>query len=612
MYWVIQRSKGHPPQKIEAFCPASGVQSFNRFGFGGRPGILKLFALLRVHDPSLIATLFAASAMSIFGITSASATPPSQQSANRIQRIAENQAKAAHASMKSVERLQDKIVRSTFREKFKALADGFDTAADNADLTEGQLEALILKYRQLVAQWEALELKGEQLVQNTHRYLLVTVHRKPKKKRSLGRVGSAPASISHKVHSVRASLRLPVAIIAAVAVAELGVFLLRPRVVGPTPVAVNSQSYFTSQQLERAQDFRSGQLVLLGLATLVEVGLLVLIVRRPPKLLRGSFRRPVLVGAAVGGGLSLLLGLAPLPIKAISRERSKDVGLVSQSFAGWIGDVAKSEGIGVVLGAAGGALLVFGVRRFGRRWWIPGTGVVILFAGAITFASPVILDPLFNRFRPLPEGKMRSEVLDLARKAKVDVGQVYEVDASRRTTAANAYVTGFGKTKRVVLFDTLLKDFPAKEVQLVVAHELSHARNRDVLHGLMYFAIVVPFGMFAVALLGRRFASRVGEVGPGVIPAVALAFALLAPVIGAISNQFSRALEQRADYFALSLTDDPQAMIDFEKRITLKNVIDPDPPGWVTFLLATHPTTVQRIGQAEAFAQTDPAAGVEK
>ena len=207
-----------------------------------------------------------------------------------------------------------------------------------------------------------------------------------------------------------------------------------------------------------------------------------------------------------------------------------------------------------------------------------------------------MLDPVFNKFTPLPAGDTRSDVLDLAERAGVDVGEVYSVDASRRTTAANAYVTGIGRTKRVVLYDTLLNDFTPAETRLVVAHELGHVRYRDVPHGLLWVALVAPFGTLAVARAGERLTRD----GATAVPAVALALALLTPAITAISNQLSRAIERRADAFALDMTGEPDAMVGFEQRITLKNVGDPDPPRWQMLLLGTHPSTMERIGQALA------------
>ena len=179
------------------------------------------------------------------------------------------------------------------------------------------------------------------------------------------------------------------------------------------------------------------------------------------------------------------------------------------------------------------------------------------------------------------------------------VGEVFEVDASRRTTAVNAYVTGLGPTKRVVLFDTLLRDFPAEEVNLVVAHELGHVRFRDVARGMGLLAVVAPSALLAMARLGERIAPAGHAHGPAALPGLALAGALLGPVVSAIGSQLSRAIEVRADAFALQLTGDPATLIAFERRVTLKNVMDPHPPAWER-MLASHPSTMQRIGLALA------------
>jgi STE24 endopeptidase len=185
------------------------------------------------------------------------------------------------------------------------------------------------------------------------------------------------------------------------------------------------------------------------------------------------------------------------------------------------------------------------------------------------------------------------------------VGEVYEVDASRRTTAANAYVTGLGATKRVVLFDTLLRDFTPAETRLVVAHELGHVRHRDVPRGLLFLALVAPCGAYVVARAAEPLTAR----GATPVPAVGLALTLVAPALTTVANQLSRAIERRADEFALRLTREPGAMIAFEQRITVQNVSDPAPPRWQRVLLGSHPATVERIGQALAFSgRRSPAA----
>jgi STE24 endopeptidase len=307
------------------------------------------------------------------------------------------------------------------------------------------------------------------------------------------------------------------------------------------------------------------------------------------------------VSAAITAGTTVVT----LPLRAVARQRAVGVGLVTQSWGGWAVDVAKGTAISAALSAGGGAALAEGMRRFGRAWWAPGAAFATAVSGAFMFLGPVMLDPVFNRFTPLPEGDTRADVLDLARRAGVDVGEVYEVDASRRTTAANAYVTGLGATKRVVLFDTLLRDFTPAQTRLVVAHELAHVRHRDVPAALLFVALVAPVAMLALA----RIAEPLIPPGATPVPGAGVAFALVGPPLMVAANQLSRAVERRADEFALRLTGEPDAAIAMEQRLTLQNVGDPDPPRWQVALLSTHPPTVERIGQALAFSsRRSPAA----
>jgi len=382
-------------------------------------------------------------------------------------------------------------------------------------------------------------------------------------------------------------------VVAAIVVAEAAVLLLRPKERYPV-VEAEARAYFSAAELERATDFRSGQLWLFGARTVAELGILVLAVRYAPR----AGKRPVLTGAAAAVAITLATTTAALPLRAAARQRATDVGLITQSWGGWAVDVAKSTAIGGVFAAGGGALLVFGIRRFGRDWWAPGAAAVAGFAVVVSYLAPVVFDPMFNQFKALPAGATRDDVLELASRAGVEVGEVYEVDASRRTTAANAYVTGLGHTKRVVLYDTLLKEFTPAETRLVVAHELGHVRHKDVPGGLLWVALVAPFGTLVVA----RATEKLTRDGRSPVPAAVLSLALVAPALTMIANQLSRAVERRADAFALELTGEPEAMIGFERKITLQNVGDPDPPRWQQLFMATHPTTMERIGAALAVA----------
>jgi STE24 endopeptidase len=406
--------------------------------------------------------------------------------------------------------------------------------------------------------------------------------------------------------------RLPLAILATVAAAGVATFLLRPRSGIIDPAAVDVEAYFSAAQLERAEDFRDTQR-LLGLAGIAVSGAaLAVLAWRPPRRLplAGQLaRRPVLGGAAAGAGISLLLVIVGLPLAAWRHDRAYDVGLSTQTWGPWLGDVAKSAGIEAALAAGGGAAALALVRRFPRRWWIPGSGIVVAFGVITIWLWPVVIDPVFNDFDPLPEGRLRSEVLELARRADVRVGEVYRVDASRRTTAVNAYVGGIGPTKRVVLYDNLVEDLPPDQVRQVVAHELGHQKHRDLYRGLLWLAIVAPAGVYLVQRLAETFGRREGlgdpggKPGPAALPAIALAVSLVSLALGCASNVLSRQVEARADAFSLELTRDPAAHIALERELAERNISDPDPPAVLHALFGTHPTTIDRIGIGEAWAR---------
>jgi STE24 endopeptidase len=383
----------------------------------------------------------------------------------------------------------------------------------------------------------------------------------------------------------------------ALAAAEVAVLLLRPRGV-PTPSSVDVKDFFSPDQVAKAEAYRRPQIALFGAQLVVQAGVLVWLVARPPARLTRDRRHPLLAGAAAGAGISLVLAAATLPLSAVAEARARDVGLSTQDWGGWALDAVRAAGIGAVLAGAGGLLAVALLRRFPRRWWIPGAGIAAALAVAFLWLAPVVLDPVFNRFTRLPHRALRAEVLALARKAGVDVGEVYEVDASRRTTALNAYVTGLGRTKRVVLYDTLVHRAGPAETRLVVAHELGHVHYHDVPRGVLYVLLIAPFATYAVFLLTEGMTGRSGTAAG--LPALVLALGLVSTPVGWISNGLSRGVEARADQFALELTHDPRAAIALEKQLALSNVSDPDPPGWTRFL-ATHPTTRERIGQAIAF-----------
>jgi STE24 endopeptidase len=376
----------------------------------------------------------------------------------------------------------------------------------------------------------------------------------------------------------------------AAASAEAAVRALVPREAVLAPVAVDLRQHFSAHEIARGRRYARPQMAIGLTRATVDAIALAAIVRRSPR--KGA---PAITGAALSVGLSL----PGLPLAALARHRALKVGLATQTWRDWSIDLLKSSAIQSVMAGAGAAGVTVVTRRWPRDWWLPAAGGSVIFGGALAALAPVVLDPIFNDFTPLADGQTRSDVLELAARAEVKVGQVYSIDASRRTTAANAYVTGLGPTKRVVLFDTLLDRYSRDEIKVVVAHELAHVRHRDVARSIAFAALTAPAGALAVQRLSWALSTERGTTGA--LPALAMAAGAVSIPVGVIANRLSRAVERRADAFSLRLSDAPEAFVSFERAIALQNIADLEPPKALTALLSTHPPTDERIGAALAY-----------
>jgi STE24 endopeptidase len=224
----------------------------------------------------------------------------------------------------------------------------------------------------------------------------------------------------------------------------------------------------------------------------------------------------------------------------------------------------------------------------------------------MSFIYPVVVEPVFNNFRPMAASPLRSSLIHLAQRDGVPVDGVLVADASRRTTTLNAYVSGFGSTRRIVVYDNLLREPPA-DVRSVVAHELGHAANNDVLVASTIGAAGTAAAVAALALIVssdwmRRRGLR-GARDP-LVAATVLALSTALTAVGSpVSSLVSRQVEARADQHALNLTRDPEAMIDVQKVLAIRNLSDLDPSWFAYTMFATHPTAGQRIAMAQQWAR---------
>jgi STE24 endopeptidase len=225
----------------------------------------------------------------------------------------------------------------------------------------------------------------------------------------------------------------------------------------------------------------------------------------------------------------------------------------------------------------------------------------------LSFLVPIVFEPIFNTFRPLQEGELRGTLMDLASRSGVRVQDVLVSDASKRTTADNAYVSGFGGTRRIVLWDTTIEHCTTAEIAAVAAHELGHAKRQDVVAGTALGALGTIASVAVLAwALGREplrsAADAAGAQDPRSLALVVVLATLLGAIGGPLYNAFSRRIERRADQFSLDLTRDPAAMVATWRRLGVRNIADLDPHPLNVALFATHPPITARLAHARDWA----------
>lgn len=381
---------------------------------------------------------------------------------------------------------------------------------------------------------------------------------------------------------------------------------------GPTPVSVSPD--LTPEQVQREEAFHRAlrpasyanlaiSLAVAGLLGLTPLGArLIGALARP---FGGGWAWQVVLGSLA---LAAIGQLVTLPLSAYGETVLRRYGLSTQDWGSWTLDLLKGFALGTGLTTVVLVAFVAVARAAPRTWWAwtaAGSAVLVL---ALSFLYPVLVEPVFNTFTPLPAGELRTSLLDLARADHVPVRDVLVADASRRTTSLNAYVSGYGSTRRIVVYDTLVDRAPPAEVRLVVAHELGHAKRNDVLHGTLIGALGAAAACCLAYLLlsGPWLLRRAGIAGPGDGRSVALLLALA--VIGGllstpVQNLVSRRIEARADVHSLDLTHDSQTFIESEKRLAVTNLSDLQPNPVEYALFFSHPTSPQRIALARDWAK---------
>jgi STE24 endopeptidase len=310
--------------------------------------------------------------------------------------------------------------------------------------------------------------------------------------------------------------------------------------------------------------------------------------------------------AVAAVALGLAHGLLVSPLAWIRGHwLPRRYGLVHQPLRGWLADRLKTALLGGGLALAG-VEVIYAMIAMTPLWWLGVTGVFVAAQVAIAVVLPIWFLPLFYRLTPLADGTLRARLLALAERARIPVIGVWVADQSRKSRAANAALAGLGRTRRIILFDTLLSEFTPDEIQAVLAHELAHHVHRDVWRGLGVQAALTALALWALdRLLGAGvWLGRLAEpADPAGLPWLALMLVAVGLLIAPLANGFSRRLERQADDFALSLTGDARGFIAAMERLAGLNLAERRPHPVKELLLHSHPSIDRRIARAMAAGQ---------
>ena len=281
-------------------------------------------------------------------------------------------------------------------------------------------------------------------------------------------------------------------------------------------------------------------------------------------------------------------------------------GISNQTLSGWISDEIKGGLLSGVFGLVVIEIIYFFLRVTADTWWLWTAALLLLFTVILSNLAPVLIFPLFNKSTPLGEeyAELSARLMALFTKAGTHVQGVYQFDMSRRTKAANAALTGLGSTRRIILGDTLLREFSIDEVETVMAHELGHQVNKDIPTGIFVQSLITLVGLF-LANLGLQWGVSIfkfdGVWDIAALPLFMFVMGIFGLITMPLTNTYSRWRERRADEYALRATGKPAAFASAMTRLANQNLADVDPEPWVEIILYSHPALNRRIRMAEGW-----------
>ena len=307
---------------------------------------------------------------------------------------------------------------------------------------------------------------------------------------------------------------------------------------------------------------------------------------------------------ALGFGLPFIILTAPLTYYS-GYVLPHKYGQSVQTLNSWLMDQFKGLAVAGTLGLIVLEIIYALLEVAPQTWWLWMGLVMLIFTVLLSNLAPVIIFPLFYKYKSLEDQTLVDRLTRLAEKAGTHVKGVFAFDMSSKTVAANAALMGLGRTRRIVLGDTLLNNFSADEIETVLAHELGHHVHHDLTWGILVQSIVTLFGCWLahqVMVWGVITFGYYGLSDPATLPLLMVAFTVFGLVTMPLGNAWSRWREVKADQYALQMTGKPQAFINAMTRLANQNLADAQPPAWVETLLHSHPSINRRVAMAQEFA----------
>jgi STE24 endopeptidase len=280
--------------------------------------------------------------------------------------------------------------------------------------------------------------------------------------------------------------------------------------------------------------------------------------------------------------------------------------LSNQSLARWAWEHLKGMLVATPLAALVAVLLYACLDIYGSRWWLPVGCATTLISVVLTRVAPVLILPLFYTFRPVENGTLKDRILGLCDRAGLHVGGIFAFNLSKNTRKANAGFTGIGKSRRIVLGDTLLREFSEEEIETVFAHELGHYYHRHIRTGILVGTLSTFLGLAVTARLYEWSSAALGFqtlTDLGALPLLGIWLSLFAVFTSPVGNAISRRHERQADTYAVNATGNPAAFASALRKIATQNLSDVEPHPLIEFLFYSHPSIRRRLAAVEALAR---------